>query len=207
MKRFCTACDCWLLVSEFATGPRRYSCKKHQWLNAGKKAKAKRLASIAKRLLFRIWGTAYDDSKRFSGTWKTLQDDEAHPKNRAHIDIKQIEIEQLLSQATNYHSKEVYDNPMEFARRVAILPRNPEQMLSFDNAAVVTNILKRRLFRAWKLGGSEAYTSEFIKAAISDKNVFVPSREQLKTMETAMNVLIDSGGVLDNSIIEGGGGK
>ena len=124
--RFCTGCDGFRPVSEFPTGPRRYSCKKHMWATAGKKSKAKRMADTSKRLMFRLWGKAYDDCKRFNRAWRTLDDIDAQPNNHAHISITQREIEQLLGMATamapDYSSMEVQDDPMEFAKRIAVVP-------------------------------------------------------------------------------------
>ena len=73
------------------------------------------MADTNTRILFRLWGKAYDDSKRFSRAWRTPEDGEAQPKDHANVSITQREIEQLLCTATNYSSKEVYDNPVEFA--------------------------------------------------------------------------------------------
>ena len=203
-KRFCTACDSWLSVGEFPLGPRRYTCKKHMWANAGRKAKAKRMADINKRILFRLWGKAYDDSKRFSCAWRPVQDGEAQSNNLADISITQREIEQFLIAATNYSSKDVYANPMAFARRIAVVPINPTKVLSLSNAALVTNVFKRQLFQVWKLNGLHGYTSVFSKAEGSNKEVFVPSRKQLKTMQSAMNPLLKSGFVSDHSSSEEG---
>ena len=47
------------------------------------------------------------------------------------------------------------------------------------------------------------YASAFSKAERSDKNVFVLSREQVKTMQSAMNPLLESGCVSDHSSNEG----
>jgi hypothetical protein len=187
--RFCVACDSFLLVSEFPLGPRRYTCKKHTWETTGKKAKAKRLADTNKRILFRLWGKAYDDSKRFS-RWRTLV--ESQPRNQAHVSITQHEIEQLLYTATDYSSREVYDNPMKFARRIAVVPVNPKEILSLSNAALVPNTVKRELFRAFKLGGLQGYSCAFSEAERSTKSVFHPSREQIKLMQSTMNSILES---------------
>jgi hypothetical protein len=185
-------------------GPRRYLCKKHMWATAGKKAKAKRMADTNKRILCRLWGKAYDDSKRFNRAWGNLDDVDAQPKNRAHISITQREIEQLLCTATNYSSKEVYYSPMEFSRQIAVVPANPKEVLSLSNAALVSNTVKRHLFRAFKLNGLQGYTSAFSNAERSTKNVFLPSQEQIKTIQSALNILLESGGVSDHSSSGGG---
>jgi hypothetical protein len=196
--RFCTGCDGFRPVSEFPTGPRRYSCKMHMWTTAGKKAKAKRMADTNKRILFRLWGKAYDDSKRFNRAWKTLDDIDSQPNNQAHISVTQREIEQLLgmatAMATDYSSMEVQDDPMEFAKRIAVVPVNPKEGLSLSNAALVPNTVKRQLFRAWKLEGLEGYTKLFHEAECSaasrTKCVFRPSHKQIEMMQAKMNSIL-----------------
>jgi hypothetical protein len=159
--RFCTVCDSFLPVGEFPLGTRRYSCKKHMWATAGKRAKAKRMADTNKMILFRLWGKAYDDSKRFNRAWRTLDDTDTQPMNHAHISITQREIEQLLYIATDYSSTSVYDHHGEFAKRFAVVPVNPKEVLSLCNAALVPNTVKRQLFRSWKLDGLDGYNSLF----------------------------------------------
>jgi hypothetical protein len=192
--RFCTSCDNFLPVSEFPLGPRRYSCKMHMWATAGKKAKAKRMADTNKRIMFRLWGKAYDDSKRFNRAWRTLDDVDGRPTNHAFIAITQREIEQLLCTATDYSSMAVYDQPMEFARRIAVVPVNPKEVLSLSNAALVPNTVKRQLLRSWKLDGLEGYTNLFHEAECSVESstncVFRPSQEQIEMMQSTMNSIL-----------------
>jgi hypothetical protein len=201
--RFCTVCNDFLPVGEFPLGPRRYSCKKHMWATAGKKAKAKRMADTNKRILFRLWGKCYDDSQRFSNAWRTVNDTGTH-KNHAHVAITQREIEQLLCTATDYSSSGVYANPMGIARQIAVVPVNPNETLSLSNAALVPNTVKRQLFRAWKLDGLEGYTNTFHAVESSSKSVFLPSREQIKKMQSAMNLILESECVRD-TVLPGSG--
>ena len=192
--RYCTACDSFIPVGKFPLGPRRYTRKKHSWDTAGKKAKAKRMADTNKRILTRLWEKAYDDSKRFSRAWITLEEGKAESNNHAHVKITQREIEQLLFTATDYSSKEVFDNPMEFASRIAVIPVNPREVLSLSNAALVPSPVKRRLFRAFTLDGLAGYTNTFSEAGRRTKSgVFLPSQEQIKTMHSAMNSILESG--------------
>jgi hypothetical protein len=171
------------------------------WTTAGKKAKAKRMADTNKRIMFRLWGKAYDDSKRFNRAWRTLDgidahtsNHAAHTSNHAYISITQREIEQLLCTATNYSSMAVYDHPMEFAKRIAVVPVNPKDVLSLSNAALVSNTVKRQLFRSWKLDGLEGYTNLFheaeCSAASSTNCVFRPSQEQIEMMQERMNSIL-----------------
>jgi hypothetical protein len=196
--RFCTACDNFLPVSQFPVGPRRFLCKTHMWATAGKKAKAKRMADTNKMILFRLWGKAYDDSKRFNRAWRTPDDTDAQSINHAHISITQREIEQLLHIATNYSSEAVYDNHREFARRIAVVPVNPKEVLSLCNAALVPNTIKRQLFRSWKLDGLEGYNQLFQEESERSTNsVFRPSEEQVETMQSMMNSILQPGVVGD----------
>jgi hypothetical protein len=152
------------------------------------------MADTNKRILFRLWGKAYDDSKRFNGAWKTLDDVAGRPMNHAFISITQREIEQLLCMATDFSSMAVDDHPMEFARRIAVVPVNPKEVLSLSNAALVPNTVKRQLFRSWKLDGLEGYTNLFheaeCSAASSTKYVFRPSQEQIEMMQAKMNSIL-----------------
>jgi hypothetical protein len=205
--RFCTACDKFRKVSEFPTGPRRFSCKMHMWATAGKKAKAKRMADTNKRIMFRLWGKAYDDCKRLNIAWRTLDDIDAQPKNRAHISITQREIEQLLgmatAMATDYSSTEVQGGPMEFAKGIAVVPVNPKEVLSISNAALVPNTTKRQLFRSWKQDGLEGYINHFHEAESNTKRVFRPSQEQIEWIQSPINSVIGSGCVIDQSSCKG----
>ena len=188
--RFCTACDNFLPVGEFPLGPRRYLCKTHMWARAGKKAKSKRMADTNKMILFRLWGKAYDDSKRFNRAWKTVDHTEAQSINHAQISITQREIEQLLYMATNYASMEVYDNHREFAKRIAVVPVNPNEVLSLCNAALVPNTVKRQLFRSWKLDGLQGYNNLFQESERSTNSVFRPSHGQIETMRSKLNSIL-----------------
>jgi hypothetical protein len=168
------------------------------WATAGKKAKAKRMADTNKMILFRLWGKAYDDSKRFNRAWRTVDDTEAQSMKHAHISITQREIEQLLYMATNYASMEVYDNHREFAQRIAVVPVNPKEVLSLCNAALVPNTVKRELFRSWKLDGLQGYNNLFQEESErSTKSVFRPSQGQIETMRSMMNSILQPGYVGD----------
>jgi len=207
--RFCTSCDRFLPVSEFPRGPRRYSCKTHMWANAGKKAKVKMMADTNKSILFRLWGKAYDDSTRFSNAWGTLDGAGSQTvKNQARVSITQREIEQLLCTATDYSPKEAYDYPTEFARHIAVVPVNPNALLSLSNAALAHPTVKRQLFRAFKLDGLAGYNRTFREVGSDPENIFVPSQEQLDLMRSAMNPVLESGCAKDNCgecVVVGGG--
>ena len=82
---------------------------------------------------------------------------------------------------------------MEFARRIAVVPRNPKEVLSLKNAALVTNTVKRKLFRAFKLDGLQGYTNAFSEAQRGSRNLFLPTREQMKTMQSTINTLLEAG--------------
>jgi len=187
--RFCTACDSFLPVGEFPLGPRRYSCKKHMWATGGKRAKERRMADTNKMILFRLWGKAYDDSKRFQPAWRTL-DDTDQAMNHANISITQREIEQLLCIAAKNSSMAVYDHlQASQARTLAIVPVNPKEVLSLCNAALVPTTVKRQLFRSWKLDGLGGYTNLFQESERSTNSVFRPSPEQIELMQSMMNSL------------------
>ena len=185
--RFCTICDGFRPVSEFPTGPRRYTCKVHMWETTGKRVKAKMMSDSNTRILFRLWGKAYDDSKRFSSARRTLEDGEAQPKDHANVSITQREIEQLLCTATDYSVKGMYNNPTRIAKQIAVVPINPTEVLSLSNAALVPNTVKRQLFRAWKTGGLEGYTKNIREAEKSSDSVFFPTQDQIKMMRTVMD--------------------
>lgn len=56
-----------------------------------------------------------------------------------------------------------------------------------------SNIVKHQLFRAFKLGGVAGYTSALSEAQCGSSNVFIPTQEQIKTMQAAMNILLETG--------------
>ena len=134
------------------------------WATTGKKAKAKRMADTNTRILFRLWGKAYDDSKRFSRAWRTLEIGNAQPKNYAHVSITQREIKLLLCAVTDNSCTGVSDNPTGMARQIVVVPVNPTEIMSLSNAALVPKTVKRQLFRAWKVGGLAGYTKNIREA-------------------------------------------
>lgn len=188
--RFCVACNNVLTVDASPREPRRNTRKNHGTTTA-QKAKAERMRDTNQRIAYRLWGKAYGDSKRFICAWKSIDGATVHTTMKGHVAITLCEIEQLLHAATDYPSREVYDNPMEFARRITVVPRNPKEVLSLANAALVTNTVKRKLFRAFKLDGLQGYTTALSEAQRGSGNVFLPNREQLKTIQSKMNLLLE----------------
>jgi hypothetical protein len=192
--RVCVACNNLLSVATPPWEPPRYTCKTHGTSTA-QKAKAKRMRDTNQRIVYRLWGKAYGDSKRFSCVWKSLDGARVHTTMQGHVAITLCEIEQLLRAATDYPSKEVYDNPMEFAKRITVVPRNPKEVLSLKNAVLVTNTVKRKLFRGFKLDGLQGYANALSEAQRGSKTVFLPTRKQIKTIQSKMNLLLEPGEV------------
>ncbi|KAJ1466457.1 hypothetical protein T484DRAFT_2478116 [Baffinella frigidus] len=185
-------CDNFLSVDVSPREPRRYSCK-HHGTSTAQKAKAKRMRETNQRIVYRLWGKACGDSKRFICAWKSLDGAvRVHTTMQGHVSITLCEIEQLLCAATDYPSREVYDSPMEFVRRITVVPRNPKQ-LYHSLTLLVTNTVKRKLFRAFKLDGLQGYTNALSEARRGSRNVFLPTLEQLTTMQSAMNTLLQAG--------------
>jgi hypothetical protein len=192
--RFCVACNNILSVDAFPRETRRNTRKNHGTTTA-QKAKAERMRDTNQRIAYRLWGKAYGDSKRFICAWKSIDGATVHTTMKGHVAITLCEIEQLLRAATDYPSEEMYENPMDFAKRITVVPRNPRKILSFDNAVLVMNTVKRKLFRAFKLEGLQGYTNALSGAQRNSRNVFIPNREQIKTMQSQMNILLDPGEV------------
>ena len=194
-QRGCVACDNRLSVAATPRNPRRYTCNPHGTSTA-QEAKAKRMRETNQRIVYRLWGKAYGDSKRFNCAWKSLDGVTVHTKTQSRVALTLREIEELLRAATDYPSKEIFDNPMEFARGIAVIPRNPKEVLSLSNAALVTNTTKRKLFCGFKLDGLQGYANALTEAQRGfSMCVFLPTREQIKMMQSKLNLSLETGEV------------
>jgi hypothetical protein len=152
------------------------------------------------RILSRLWNKAYDDAARWRAC-RTLQAGEAQPKEHANVAITQREIGHLLLCTSTDFSVTgmLSDNPLRIARHIAIVPVNPTEVLSLANAALVSDTLKRQLFRAFKLGGLEGYTKSILQAEKNSKSVFIPSQEQIQLMQPLTNSSLAGGCTSDPS--------
>ena len=202
--RFCLACDKWIPVIEFPRGTRRHCCKRHSWANSGRKARARQLADTNKRILFRLWGKCYSDSARFSFAWRASEDSACQPNTRkSRVAITQAEVEQMLTfGAADYSSKEVSENPVQFAKSLAIVPVDCDKIISLCNAALVSNCVKRKLFLDWKIGGCQMYSESLREAHMHTKNAFIPTQDQLNLMRSKLNCVLESTGVQDSCMLQ-----
>jgi hypothetical protein len=119
-RRFCRVCNDFLPVSAFPSGQRRYTCRAHLWERVGRPAKQTLLAKPRKRLLARLWMQCYKDRGVFGHT---------------RVALTQAELDAMLAAA----------GAGAGAAKFAVLPRDPRQPISRDNAVLVPQEDRRAL--------------------------------------------------------------
>ena len=77
----------------------------------------------------------------------------------------------------------MYNDLVELGTSTAIVPISPKEVVSPDNAALVTSPVKRSLPRAVRMDGIEGYTRSLSMAEAQRNVVFGPSAEQLCQMQ------------------------
>ena len=117
-RRFCRVCNDFLPVSAFPSGQRRYTCRAHLWERVGRPAKQTLLAKPRKCLLARLWMQCYKDRRVFG---------------HARVALTQAELDAMLVAAG------------AGAAKFAVLPRDPRQPISRDNAVLVSQEDRRAL--------------------------------------------------------------
>ena len=158
-----------LPVSAFPTGKRRYLCRQHLWLRCTRPCKERRLSDSNHRHVCRLWRRCWEDAKlRFGQEKITLVQKHiakmlenahngsqnvkftAHVPENAHNGSQNVKFAANLDRSCDY----VLQN---FSDCAAIVPLDPEKVLSPANAAVVDMPGRKVLLRACKLGGNQAY--------------------------------------------------
>ena len=138
--RYCTHCENFIPLAKFPSGPRRHVCKKHMWIASGKNSNQKMLRDPRKRALHRLWSRAYKDAKFFK---------------QPRVAITQAEIGQLLTggmvSGAGKHGE------LLTAGGFAIVPRDPTEVLSLSNSAIVPTSARRVLMKRWKGFGKEGF--------------------------------------------------
>jgi hypothetical protein len=136
--RFCTHCDAFIPIKEFASGPRRYICKVHMWRASGQRSAKKMLKNPQKRVLNQLWGRAYKDCRFF---------------NQTLIAVKQGDIGKLLmgSGVAGGIEKTVA------LGGIAVVPVDPTKVLCMSNIALVSTSTRCLLMKQWKRFGEVEY--------------------------------------------------
>jgi len=190
-KRYCTACKAWLPVKNFPTGKRRYSCKLHRWERFGKSAKAKHMANAENKLLNTLWLKAYSDSKLFKpvGADAPTTPESSNPVARVNITHKQInKLIQCMVDTFRFKSNlcSMYKDLLELAKHTALVPIEPTEVVSFENAALVPSSVKRQLLKAFRQDGAHGYRRALRVAEAQEKLVFKPTSDQLSKMQETL---------------------
>jgi len=146
--RFCLHCADFINIENFPSGTRRYLCKQHMWKAIGQHAKAKMLTNPRKRALNKVWGRAYDDSRKF----KQLR-----------IDLKQAEIDRLFTANVVDEVTENVSLYEKLANENAVVPVDPTKVLCKSNSAIVACRTRKLLIKQWKLFGKDEYCRLFKK--------------------------------------------
>jgi len=150
-QRWCRACQVKLPVSAFPTGKRRYLCRQHLWRRCTRPCKERRLSNTNHRNLYRLWRRCWEDAKLSFGQKKItlLQKHIAQMLRDAH-DGNHVKFAASLDRSSAY----VLQN---FSDCAAIVPADPEKVLSPSNAVVVDMPGRSALLRACKTGGAKRY--------------------------------------------------
>ena len=118
-KQWCRKCSEFVCISKFPVGQRRYICKRHAWNDTAKFAKAKSRSDPWRRELSKLYSLCYNDCRYF---------------NQPRIELTQADIAKLfVGMIFNDGPGSSTDGNFGFA----VLPTNPHDVLSNNNAAVV----------------------------------------------------------------------
>ena len=140
--RFCLHCADFIPIESFPSGTRRYLCKQHMWKAIGQHSKAKMLKDPRKRALNKVWGRAYDDSRKFT---------------HARIELKQFDIDRLLTTSVAEEVEKNVSLYQKLANEIAVVPVDPSKVLCKLNSAIVATRTRRLLIKQWKKFGKEEY--------------------------------------------------
>ena len=151
-QRWCRACGKMLPVSAFPTGKRRYLCRQHLWQRCTRPCKERRLSNTNHRHVYRLWRRCWEDAKLSFGQRgiTLLQRHIAQMLDDAHDDKQNVKFAANLDRSCDYVLK-------NFSDCAAIVPVDPEKVLSPANAAVVDMPGRTVLLRACKNGGTKRY--------------------------------------------------
>ena len=151
-QRWCRACEALLPVCAFPTGKRRYLCRQHLWQRCTRPCKERRLGETNHRHVCRLWRRCWEDAKLSFGQRRVTllqkhiaqmlqdwKDGNQNVKSAAKLDRSCAHVLQNLSDCA------------------AIVPVDPEKVLSPANAAVVDMPGRTVLLRACKSGGNQGY--------------------------------------------------
>ena len=168
-QRWCRACQAMLPVSAFPTGKRRYLCRQHLWLRCTRPCKERRLSDSNHRHVCRLWRRCWEDAKlRFGQEKITLvQKHIAKMLENAHNGSQNVKFTAHVPENAHNGSQNVkfaanLDRSCDYVLRnfsdcAAIVPVDPEKVLSPANAAVVDMPGRKVLLQACKWGGRKAY--------------------------------------------------
>ena len=167
-QRWCRACGKMLPVSAFPAGKRRYLCRQHLWQLCTRPCKQRKLSDTNHRHVYRLWRRCWEDAKVSFGQekitlvqkhiaemLKNVHDGNQNVKFTANMlktvhDGNHVKFAANLDRSCDYVLK-------NFSDCAAIVPVDPEKVLSPANAAVVDMPGRTVLLRACKMGGSKAY--------------------------------------------------
>jgi hypothetical protein len=143
--RYCRMCDEFLCISRFPKGQRRFICKEHLWEFNGKISKAKLRANPWNKELARLYSLCYSDRIFFS---------------QSKVDITQAGIGKLFV-GMNFNE----GSPQE-KFGFAVLPTNPYDILSSNNAVLVRREDRIKLLSYLKERDCESYTTMMRQMAV-----------------------------------------
>ena len=134
-RRYCRHCCALQPLSAFPKGKRRYVCRRHVWQCVKKQHRARILADVHRKMLFKQWQRCYADARTFQHT---------------RIRVTQEDLAELIRAARPADTDPAV---------VAVVPCDPERVLCRDNAVVVHNEARLALLLVRRRHGSEAYAA------------------------------------------------
>lgn len=173
-------------IEETRIAPRVPGPDGKRWKRFGKNAKAKHIQNTEHKLLETLWLKAYSDSKLFKPVGA---DAPATPESNAgaRVNITHKQIKKLLQCMVDMFQLKsnlcsMYKDLLELAKHTAIVPTQPMEIVSFENAALVPSSVKRQLLKAFRQDGVLGYRRALRAAEAQEKLVFKPTSDQLSKM-------------------------
>jgi hypothetical protein len=80
----------------------------------------------------------------------------------------------------------MYHDLVELSKNTGLVPIEPTEVVSFENAALVPSSVKRQLLKAFREDGVQGYRRALRAAGAQPKLVFRPTSDQLSKMQETL---------------------
>ena len=185
--RYCRACQTTLPITAFPVGRRRYLCKRHIWERIQRPSKQRALANTDKKQLWLLWKRCWIDAKKSFGhdritlvqrdiadklskmEDKSVKEWTQHSMAKRDIADTLSQVEGKSVKAWTKHSmadseSDAVNAPASITKpestNFALLPADPQSLVSRENVVVVDKGVRRKLLQAFRIGGPVRYVDE-----------------------------------------------